>query len=79
MRGRIPKMARMKRPPKMKWNTRALTLLAESFNQINAHKHQDMSEDMAALASEAITKAPDALNWAADRIDDLERRLRERQ
>jgi hypothetical protein len=73
-----PKMARMKTNPKMKWNTTALTLLAETFNRINAQKYKDMPDDIAALASEAMTKAPDALHWAVGRIDDLERRLRER-
>jgi hypothetical protein len=43
---------------KMKWNTTALTLLAETFNQINAQKHKDMPDDIAALASEAMTKRP---------------------
>jgi hypothetical protein len=64
-------MARMKRNAKMKWNTRTLTFLAETLKQNNAHKHKEMSEDMAASAS-------DALSWAADRIDDLERRLLKR-
>jgi hypothetical protein len=58
---------RMKRPPRAKWSTRSLEMLAVMFEQVNAQP--------GASADEAMTSAPEALRWAAKRIDDLERRL----